>query len=275
MRALFSLLLVSLTAAAASAATFPEIPASQRILSQQEVKNYWVNKMPTPAEPSRLARSYKTLIVNYHKQVGERHRLIQAIRAGKHDRLAKIVMLRHNIKAYTSMGKHAKAAALNNELIALETALAREAKERANADRLERLIAATERLAAAIENNGGVVPANAEQIVAEIVPFERDRNDRRDIIAHLHHEIALCRQPIIVHPRHGTNPHHHHTPGVSQRTSTRPRINKPITVRPSIGTAHRPSNPTRTTTVPHQPQVRQPQVRQVPAPRQPQIKPAK
>lgn len=292
MRATFFLLALLVTAATARAQNFPQIPESQRVLSLLEVKNYWVNRLPRPTEPGRLDRGYKTLIVEYHQRVGERHRLIQAIQAGTYDRLAKVVMLRHNIQAFRLKGDDASAAELAAELAAIEAVVLREEQKRADADRLERLIAATERLVAAIENNGGNIPPEAQPMVDEIIPFERDRDGNRDIITHLRDEIALYRQPIIVHQRH------HHTPGVSRHiTSNRGTTGHGTTVqvRPSIspsqGTSHRSKTGTSTsqpqvrTVTPRQPQVRQQPVRQqpvrqqpvrpVPAPRQPQVRPAR
>jgi hypothetical protein len=180
---------------AACALELPEIPDSARVLSVEEVKNYWVNKLPEPREPTLLKRDYQSLIVDYHRQVGERHRLIQAIRAGEYDDFAKIVMLWHNIQAYLLRGEDAKAEALSAELEELEAIAQREEAERANEDRLERLIAATERLAAAIENNGGIVPDGVD----ELIPFERDADDDRSLLTYLYDEIAICRQPVIVH----------------------------------------------------------------------------
>lgn len=269
---LLTLLAVAIPGAV-RAQTFPQIPDSERILSQLEVKNFWVNRMPEPQEPGRLARGYDHLIVQYHQQVGERHRLIQAIRAGVHDRLAEVVKLRHNIRAYQLQGEELKAAPLKAELAKIEAVVQQEEDERANADRLERLIAATERLAAAIENNGGNLPADAEQMVAEIIPFERDRDDRRDLFTHLREEIALCQQPIIVHRRLGRSV----APAIDHRHGGTTSHIVPSTggtrIRPSAPTGGSPAilpHPRPTTIMP-----RQPQVRPVPAPRQPQVRPAR
>ena len=269
MRATISLLILLATATVAQAGQFPEIPESERVLSQQEVKNYWANRMPQPDEPSRLDRGYQSLIIHYHQQVGERHRLIKAIRAGKHDRLAKTVMLRHNIQAYVLKGDDAQVAKLGTELAEIEAVVQREEKERTNQDRLERLIAATERLAAAIENNGGQAPDDAGEMVAEIVPFERDRDGGRDLVYHVYQEIATCRLPIIalprIHHRHGPKAVHRRTgtsigTGVHGSTNIYPSTKRGVTrssTRSTFGTS------------------RQPQVRSVPAPRQPQVRQAR
>ncbi len=285
---LLSTLFTALFASAvASTLDFPEIPGSKRVITLEETKNYWVNMMPTPVEPRRLARDYQKLMVTYHQQVGERHRLIQAIRAGRHDKYAKIAMLRHNLQAYWLRGNKAMIAKAAAELDQLEGIAQADEDKRANAERLERLIAATERLAAAIEKNGGAIPANADQLVDDIVPFERDRNDRRSLITYLNDEIALCRQPIIAYRPHD---HSHSTHGHSHshRTATTSHPTKtPAYVHPPG--SHSTGSSGRHNIVPRQPQVQQPQVPQPqvrPAPavqpqarpiqvRQPQIRPAR
>jgi hypothetical protein len=235
---LLLLLLTALTAFPARAVTLPEVPDSLRILTRQEVKNYWVNQLPEPVEPSSLARGYQDLMVTYRHEVGERQQLILAIRVGKYEQRAEIVRLRHNILAYHRKGDDDKVFEFGEELAKLEAAEAQQAAQSAQADRLERLIAATERLAAAIEENGGALPADAD----EIIPFERDRDDRRDVATYLYEEIAICNRPFITryHHRYGSHvvparPHH---------------VGRPITQpRPSV--------------FPQQPQVSQPQVRPV------------
>ena len=285
MRALvlcFSLMIVTATILipSAPAQELPEIPDSLRILSIQEVKNYWVNRMPEPREPSRLKRGYGGLIVDYHRQVGERYRLIQAIRAGEYDGYARIIMLRHNLQVYLLKGDDAQVTALDAELAELEAAAQREEAERANQDRLERLIAATERLAAAIENNGGQVPAGAD----EIIPFERDQDDDRSLLTYLYDEIAICRQPLVIPYQHGQDHPAHPYPeedprGGDGRGNLQPRQFQEL--RPQVVSPSQPGSepiPPRS-----QPQVRpapspmpsQPQVRPVPAPLQPQVRPAR
>ena len=283
---LFSFLFMAAAAviSPAGAQDLPEIPDSLRILSVQEVKNYWVNRMPEAREPSSLARDYKRLIVEYHRQIGERHRLIQAIRAGRYDEYARIVMLRHNLQAYLLRGDDAQVAAVGAELDELEALARREEAEAANADRLERLIAATERLAAAIENNGGIVPAGAE----EIVPFDRDEYDDRSLMTYLYDEIAICRQPLVIHHLPGHNrPHHPHHPDGGTAHGGRP-IGVPevaVPLSPSTRPAPVVTTPdpprSRPTPVRVRPQVSpgpkpgrlpsQPQVRPVRAPMQPRV----
>jgi len=268
---IFLFLLLLGTAASARAQDFPAIPDSDRVLSQLEVKNFWINRLPEPAQPSRGEPSYQTLVVLYFQKVGERHRLIQAIRAGRHDRLARIAALRHNIQAYLLKGDAASASKLSAELAAIEAPILRQEKERADAERLERLIAANERLAAAIENNGGGLPDKdkADAQDAAIVPFERVGDTRRRrtyvtpyYVSPYYGDISFYRQPLIVHQRH------HHTPGVSQRLTTNTNRGTTVHVHPSSGHPSRVTRPAVATP-------RQPQVRPVQAPKQPQVRPAR
>ncbi|MFT5857006.1 MAG: hypothetical protein ACI8XO_004264 [Verrucomicrobiales bacterium] len=259
MRSILLLLLPAFFLLNASAQSLPEIPHSQRVISLEEVKNYWVNHLPEPREPSRLAREYYRLNVQYHQQVGARHRLIQAISAGKQDAYAKLVMLRHNVVAYRLKGQDDQVLALSEELEKLEAIVAKEKAENEQAERLERLIAATERLAAAIEKNGANLPQDAQQIVEEIVPFERDRNDHRSVITHLHDEIAICNQyPIIIHRRPTSQPY---CPPVHWPVATPVCETPTIVIRPSRPSIHPRQPQVRPVIAPRQPSVPQPRVR--------------
>ena len=298
MRAIILTLLLSAAIVfQSSAVELPEIPKSERVLSLQEVKNFWVNKLPSPKEPSRLDRDYHKLIVSHHQQVGERHRLIQAIKAGKYDQLAKIVMLEHNITAYMLKKDNAKVTELSAELNQLTAAAQAEAEKRAEADRIERLIAATNRLAAAIENNGGFIPDDAHALADDIVPFDRIGDDHYGIVTYLHNQIGYCPQPLILH--HGTYGHGHGHGHKKAKKSTPAYVHPPNSYpkgdprgkkakenypynRPSY-TPPKPTFPQRPGTTPlpakRQPSVRvtpatprQPQVRPAPAPRQPQVR---
>ena len=139
MRAILLTLFFVAVLAIPGRADMPLIPNSARIITLEEVKNYWVNRLPVPTQPSRLMRDHHKLIVHYHKEIGERHRLVQAIRAGKHDEEAKIVMLEHNIYAYLLKHDDAKVAELTAELGKLQAVAKREREKRAEADRIERL----------------------------------------------------------------------------------------------------------------------------------------
>ena len=305
-KSLLLLLLVSVAAnlTTVSAQNFPHVPDNLQILDINQVKNYWVNMTPEPREPNLLNRDRASLMVAYPRQVGERHRFIQAIRAGTHDRLARLVMLRHNIQTYLLKGNDEMVAKLRAELAELEAEIAAEEevaaaarREQEEADRIERLIAATNRLAAALENNNGALPRDLVQEVHEIVPFEEDC----DIVPNIHRDIIGHRLPIIIDHGHGHNVHvhgnnQHVRPNrVQQRrvdklpqTTTPPRRSPaqgghrtPSRVQP---TQPRVSQPRTTQPSTKQPSVRQPSVRQpsVKTPsvpqqtvRQPSVRPAR
>jgi len=286
-----SLLLILFTAAglsAASAQNFPHVPDNLRILDVNQVKNYWTNMTPEPREPNLLNRDHGSLMVDYHRKVGERHRFLQSIAAGKHDRQARLVMLRHNIQTYMLRGDDENVKKLRAELAALEAEIAAEQavvaeaqREQDEVDRIERLIAATNRLAAALENNGGNLPRELVQEVQEIVPFEEDcdivPNIRRDIIGH--------RVPIIIddgrHIHIPDNRPQHARPRVQPNPREGKKIRPPSVHQPSRAPAR--SQPRTNPSRPSQPAVRQPQVqqpnvrpaqpaaKQQPAPRQPQV----
>jgi hypothetical protein len=191
-------LLVFLFAASAWAQDLPTIPDSDRILTQDEVKNFWINSLPVAQEPSRLARNYKGLIEAYHEQIRSRQSFIAMIQSGEYDLQARIAMLRHNVATYRLKGAEEKAAALEERLEDLEIVAQQQEKERANVERQERLIAATERLAAAIEKNGGIASTNVVEVI------ESDASGYEAYIAHLNHEMARIRNcptpPVVQTP---------------------------------------------------------------------------
>ena len=187
MRSIPIFLLMLLFANSAWAQDLPAIPDSDRILTQDEVKYFWINSLPVPQEPSRLARNYKGLMEAYYEQIRSRKAIIASIQSGEFDLLARIVMLRHNRTTYQLRGDREKAAALQERLDDLELVARQEEKNRAEADRQERLIAATTRLAEAIEKNGGVAPVNVVEVI------EGDTSGYEAYIAHLNYELAKIR----------------------------------------------------------------------------------
>ena len=279
MRPLFLLLSVFLITSQAGAMVLPEIPNSPRILTTEEVKNFWVNRMPVPSAPSQLRSDYARANVGYHRQIGERHRLVQEIRAGRLDKEAKMAMLRHNIVAYRMHGKNDELLALSAELDTLERAELKDQQQMelerqaemprltdAEADRLERLIAATERLAEAIENNGGVVPDNADDMVNEIIPFERDRDRGVSLISSLHREIGFFGSPIYFGQPFFNG---HRDRRFSGKGISRPIQAEQVRGSDGVQRAQPARDSRRGVANPRQPQVQQPQVQQ-PQVRQPQ-----
>ncbi|WP_035606291.1 hypothetical protein [Haloferula sp. BvORR071] len=100
-----------------TAAEFPNVPGSDRVLTTMEVKNFWVNHLhnqPLAPEPTRLhpekaeARSH---------EITRRRELIKAIRAGQHDLAARLVCLSHNVEAWTRQGDTGKAHESERQLL--------------------------------------------------------------------------------------------------------------------------------------------------------------
>ncbi|BCX48483.1 hypothetical protein HAHE_23910 [Haloferula helveola] len=139
MHALFCLL-IGLTPLARASGALPEIPRSDRVLSLDEVKNYWINTLcraPLPAKGNGLHPEQQQRRVAAEQQILDR---IRQIREGKHDTAAQLARLAHNADAYDKLGDAAAAGETEARLFALREHLAKLAKleaERALAEKLD------------------------------------------------------------------------------------------------------------------------------------------
>ncbi|MEM9238307.1 MAG: hypothetical protein AAGB14_16165, partial [Verrucomicrobiota bacterium] len=79
---LFHLLLLGFPLCAAE---LPTIPASDRILSSQEVKNYWLNVLHRKPLPPKSTGLHPQKQQARQDEIVRRRKLISGIRAGSHD----------------------------------------------------------------------------------------------------------------------------------------------------------------------------------------------
>lgn len=108
-----------------TAAEFPVVPASNRILTTTEVTNFWINslkKQPLPPEPTRL---YPKKAEARKRIIAKRKGLISQIRSGQHDIAARLVCLSHNVEAWNRLGDEAKANETETQLFKLREHIAK------------------------------------------------------------------------------------------------------------------------------------------------------
>ena len=101
------------------------IPPSDRVLSVQEVKNFWINTtrmQRIPREPSRLHPDARA---KWKRLVAQRQDFIEAIRSGDLDTEAELAQLKHNTVAWRLQGHPEKSEASSRKRRELETHLAR------------------------------------------------------------------------------------------------------------------------------------------------------
>src|SRR6187401_2004587 len=84
-----------------TAADFPMVPATDRVLTVSEVKTFWVNRLRTQPLPPKTTRLYPEKIVARRAEIARRQSLTDQIRAGQHDLAARLVCLSHNVEAWT------------------------------------------------------------------------------------------------------------------------------------------------------------------------------
>ncbi len=102
------------------ATVLPEIPPSERILSIEEVRNYWVNTLrgrPVPPRPTGLHPDQQR---QWSDMVRARQHLIERARQGEFDDQAAFVALRHNANAWRMRGDEEQAEKIEAKLRALE-----------------------------------------------------------------------------------------------------------------------------------------------------------
>lgn len=103
----------------------PQIPPSDRVLSVQEVKNFWINtikKMPIPNKPTGLHPEKRH---QWHAKLEWRKGFISDVRNGVYDTNAKLVQLKHNADAWHRQGNEKKSQVAKVQLREMNEHLAR------------------------------------------------------------------------------------------------------------------------------------------------------
>lgn len=108
-----------------AAESFPAVPASDRVLTVAEVKNYWVNtiaKRPLPPKPTGL---YPEKQAQWQQRVEQRQELMKSVRGGSYDTDAKLAALNHNVEAWRLQGDETKRTEAERQLNEFKEHLAR------------------------------------------------------------------------------------------------------------------------------------------------------
>lgn len=118
-------LFLLLVATPALALELPGIPPSDRILSLEQVRNFWINSIRGARMPPRPNGLHPKEQEKWDRQLAERRRLVRAIREGTHDTRAQLARLEHNAAAWDRLGDDTRAAQAEERLHALREHLAK------------------------------------------------------------------------------------------------------------------------------------------------------
>ena len=154
-------LLLSLCACLPLAAeSLPRLPASDRVLTEAEVKNFWLNTIrqrPVPPTPSRLYPEHRQ---RRQHLIEERADLMHAIRGGSYDIEARLACLQHNVAAWKARGNPDKAWETEKQLLRLREHVAK-------LDTLQAQKAAAEKVSATADEVAAL-KAEIEQLRAQV-----------------------------------------------------------------------------------------------------------
>lgn len=131
-----------------TAADFPTVPASDRVLSTLEVKDFWVSRLSSQALVPKPTRLYPEKEQVRQREIARRQNLIEAIRAGHHDLAARLVCLSHNVEAWTRLGEDSRAYEAERQLLMVREHVARIATLEAQREAAVKLGAAADRVGA-------------------------------------------------------------------------------------------------------------------------------
>jgi hypothetical protein len=100
----------------ASAQNWPKLPQYDRVITVEEVKEYWARKLPRPVKPRSLARGYKYKIQSYHQAVSRGRAQLRALKEGHHDESANLAALQNNRAYYLKQGDQQMADQLSRQI---------------------------------------------------------------------------------------------------------------------------------------------------------------
>ncbi len=130
-----------------TAAHFPTLPPSDRVLSTTEVKNFWMDHLQSQplTPPTTLLHPEKEEA--RQREIARRDDLITAIREGQHDLAARLVCLSHNVEAWNRRGDDSKSYEAERQLLAVREHVARIATLEAQREAAVKLGQAADRVA--------------------------------------------------------------------------------------------------------------------------------
>ncbi|MEP4076817.1 hypothetical protein [Haloferula sp.] len=128
-------------------AELPAIPESNRVLTSDEVKNYWLNAIPKMELPAKGNGLHPEQQAKRERKIEQRKTLMREIKSGKYDVDAKLASLSHNVVAHTQLGETDKAKMSEERLYLLREHLSKLATLKAQRDIAEKLSEATDQIA--------------------------------------------------------------------------------------------------------------------------------
>lgn len=111
-------------AAEIAEAQFATIPESDRMLSTEEVKNFWIHQIRKALLGSRPLGLEPEKQKKWDALVAKRKGQIAAIKRGSYDNEARLAQLRHNAEAWKRLGNLEKSRGANQQMMELEVHLA-------------------------------------------------------------------------------------------------------------------------------------------------------
>jgi len=102
-----------------SAAHFPLVPPSDRVLTVEQVKTFWVSRLRLETLPPKATPLHPEKDAARRAEIQRRRGLMEEIRVGQHDLAARLVCLSHNVEAWSRLGDETKSDATEQRLIRL------------------------------------------------------------------------------------------------------------------------------------------------------------
>jgi hypothetical protein len=134
-----------------SAADFPVVPLSDRVLTVEQVKTFWVKRLRSQALPPQATPYHPERNPVRRTEIQRRRGLTEEIRAGHHDLAARLVCLSHNVEAWSRLGDEPKSDAAEQRLIRLREHVAKLATLEAQREAAVKLGDAADRMVAMSE----------------------------------------------------------------------------------------------------------------------------
>ena len=131
-----------------SAAHFPVVPPSDRVLTVEQVKTFWVSRLRSEALPSKATALHPEKDIARRAEIQRRRGLMEEIRAGHHDLAARLVCLSHNVEAWSRLGDETKSDSSEQRLIRLREHVAKLATLEAQREAAVKVGEAADRMAA-------------------------------------------------------------------------------------------------------------------------------
>lgn len=164
---LFCLLLAGLLPLSAAPSPFPSIPASDRLLTAEQVQNYWYHTLKDQDVSKRPGGSHPLQQRVWDREQEARKAKLAAILKGKHRDEAHRAALAHNLGVYRLQERWEALAATQAELQKAIEHEARMAALEAQRESAERVAKAAEREAEAAEREARAAEREADAAVAE------------------------------------------------------------------------------------------------------------